>query len=261
MGIVNVTPDSFSDGGRFIAPEDAVDHALQLVADGADLLDIGGESTRPGAPAVAPSVELARIRPVVQSLLERTDVPLSIDTTKVSVAEAALELGAHIINDISGGTFEPGILRVVAREAAGYIGMHTPGTPATMMANATWDDVVAEVEERLQAISRACVEAGIEPDATVLDPGLGFGKLAADNVRLLMRVAELTERLQRPVLIGISRKRTVRDVCGSAPQRVAAGTTAFETLAMMAGAAIIRTHDVNAAVAARNAVAACRSTM
>ncbi len=261
MGIVNVTPDSFSDGGRYLEPERAVEHALQLVADGADILDIGGESTRPGAPAVAPTVELARIRPVVQALLSRTDVPLSIDTTKAVVAEAALQDGAHIINDISGGTFDPQILPLVAAAGAGYVGMHTPGSPATMMAHASYHDVVSDVGDRLEAISRACAAAGIAPQAILFDPGLGFGKLADDNVRLLSRLRELSDRLQRPLLIGISRKRTVREVCGSAPERVAAGTTAFETLAMMSGAAVIRTHDVNAAVAARNAVAACRSTM
>lgn len=261
MGILNVTPDSFSDGGLFLEPDVASVQADRLIADGAGIIDVGGESTRPGAIPVSAPVQIARVVPVIRALRERSDVPISVDTTSAQVALAALEAGADIINDISGATFDPDMLDVVRQWGAGLVLSHTPARPEVMMQHVMSGDVVRQVMHFLRERLLACHQHGIHPAQLVVDPGLGFGKSPADNV-LLMRNSETLERATgRPVLVGISRKRTVRHFCGDTPQAIAEGTTAFETLALASGARIVRTHDVNAAVCARNAVAAWSATM
>src|SRR5262245_14151347 len=205
LGIVNVTPDSFSDGGRFASIEAAVAHGLGLVADGADLLDVGGESTRPGSQPVPLDEELARVVPVVRELVARAGVPISVDTSKAEVARQCLAAGASVINDVTGLRGDPEMLAVVAQAGAGAIVMHMQGTPATMQVAPAYADVVAEVgaffEERLHALAAA----GIGPERVALDPGIGFGKTDAHNLALLAGLGRY-QRLGRPVCLGVSRK-------------------------------------------------------
>ncbi|MFM8218153.1 MAG: dihydropteroate synthase, partial [Planctomycetaceae bacterium] len=206
MGIVNTTPDSFSDGGEFLDPRRAVAHACELVAQGAQLIDLGAESTRPGATPVSEVEELRRLLPVLEALLPEIPVPISIDTTKAAIADAALRLGAHIINDISGLTFDPRMVEVCARHQAGVICMHIQGTPQSMQLNPTYADVVSEVCDWLAARLDQLAREGVPPQAVVLDPGLGFGKTAEHNLLLLRGIPQL-RRLGRPLCIGHSRKR------------------------------------------------------
>ena len=205
MGVVNVTPDSFSDGGRFHDAEAAVRHGVQLVEDGADLLDVGGESSRPGAAPVPLATELQRVLPVLQGLRRRLDVPLSIDTTKAAVARAALDSGADIVNDISGLRFDPEMLPLLAASRCGIILMHMQGTPRTMQVAPRYDDVVQEVRAWLEQRCNELAGAGIAAERLLLDPGLGFGKRYADNLALLRHLDVLRVH-ERPLLVGASRK-------------------------------------------------------
>jgi dihydropteroate synthase len=189
MGIVNVTPDSFSDGGRFVDPSVAIAHGLELARQGADLLDVGGESSRPGAEPISTEDELARVVPVLRALAKATSLPLSVDTTKAIVAEAALEAGAHIVNDIS-ALGDPQMASVIRRHRAGVVLMHMQGTPQTMQLRPHYDDVVTEVVAYLEARLRAAIELGIAETAIVLDPGIGFGKTSGHNIRLLANLAD-----------------------------------------------------------------------
>jgi dihydropteroate synthase len=244
MGIVNVTPDSFSDGGRFSATDAAVAHALELVHQGADLLDVGGESSRPGAQPISADEELRRVLPVVRELASRTSAPLSIDTTKAAVADACLAAGAHVINDITALRGDPDLAGVVASRRAGVVLMHMRGTPATMQDDPRYDDVTAAVcrflEERLQA----AVGAGIGPDRVVLDLGIGFGKTTDHNLTLLARLGEV-RALGRPVLLGVSRKGFIGQLAGRGIDERMAGSLAVACRAVAMGhAQIIRTHDV-----------------
>ncbi|MFN0244413.1 MAG: dihydropteroate synthase [Planctomycetota bacterium] len=252
MGIVNVTPDSFSDGGSFIDPARAIEHGLQLVADGAKLLDVGGESTRPGSQPVDEDEELRRVLPVVRGLVERARVPVSIDTTKASVARACLDAGATIVNDVSGGRFDSQMLTVVARARAGYVVMHMLGTPRDMQFEPHYVDVVGEVLEFLRERCRAALEAGIDRAQLCIDPGIGFGKLLEHNVALLRSLSTL-RALGLPILLGVSRKSfiaTIEDRAdaprSSAAQRLG-GTLAALTVGVQAGAEILRVHDVREA--------------
>ena len=248
MGIVNVTPDSFSDGGRFADASGACAEAIRMIERGADMIDVGGESTRPNAPPVSLDEELARTIPVIRSLRAASDVPISIDTTKAAVAEAALEAGADIVNDVSAMRFDPAMAGVVARTGAGVVLMHTPGAPTEMDDLANYEDVVAEVVRHLAARVSAARAAGI-PDAFIaVDPGYGFGKTPEQNYELLARVDRVVE-LGLPVLIGVSRKRHVRAAVGTEPVAVEHGTTAANALALARGAHMIRVHDVEAGAA------------
>ncbi len=244
MGIVNVTPDSFSDGGRFFDPLLAIRHAHQLAAGGADLLDIGGESTRPGAKAVSAAEELRRVMPVIEALAGRVRVPLSIDTTKPAVARAALDAGASLVNDIGAHRDDPALWKLVAETGAGYVCMHLRGTPQTMQAQADYDDVVREVgayfAERLRRLSLA----GVAPEQIVLDPGIGFAKTAPHNLQLLAGLKNFT-RFQRPLLVGLSRKSFIGKLApaAEATDRLP-GSLAGACWAVQAGAQIIRAHDV-----------------
>jgi dihydropteroate synthase len=244
MGIVNVTPDSFSDGGQFVGCEAAVAHALDLVRQGADILDIGGESSRPGAEPVAADEELRRVLPVVRDLAGRTAVPISVDTTKAAVADACLAAGAHVINDITALQGDPDMARVVAARRAGVVLMHMRGTPQTMQLDPRYDDVTAEVGRFLEARLHAAVAAGIEAGRVVLDPGIGFGKTSAHNLELLARLGEL-RALGRPVLLGVSRKGFFGKVLGRGVEERLTASLAAACHAVSLGAAqIIRAHDV-----------------
>lgn len=244
LGIVNVTPDSFSDGGLHATTEAAVAHGLALAADGADGLDVGGESTRPGATLVPEDLETARVVPVLQGLRRAgCALPLSVDTRKASVADAALRAGATLVNDVSAGTFDPALLGVVARHDAGVVLMHAQGRPATMQRAPRYDDVVAEVLAHLLERARAAERAGIRPERILVDPGLGFGKTAAHNETLL-RDLETFVATGRPVLVGASRKSFLGAITGRPPGARLAGSLACVARAREAGAAIVRVHDV-----------------
>jgi dihydropteroate synthase len=257
MGIVNVTPDSFSDGGRYLDPGAAVAHGLGLAAAGADVLDVGGESTRPGATPVSAEEEARRVLPVVRRLAAEAGVPVSIDTTKASVAAAALDAGAEVVNDVSAGRADLDMLPLVARAGAGYVVMHMKGIPATMQRNPTYGDVVAEVGAFLRARLAAAAEAGVDRSRLVADPGIGFGKTAAHNFALLARLPELVEAVEgTPLLVGTSRKAFIGSLPtaqGGPPLPVEdreEGTLATVVWALNRGASMVRVHDVRPAVQA-----------
>jgi dihydropteroate synthase len=249
MGIVNVTPDSFSDGGRFLAPDQAVAHALEQVAQGAELLDIGGESTRPGATPVSEAEELRRVIPVIERLAGRVPVPLSIDTVKPAVARAALAAGASLVNDVAANRTDESMWRIVAESGAGYVCMHMQGTPQTMQADPRYDDVVRVVggffRERLERLA-AC---GVDAEQVALDVGIGFGKTVGHNLQLLGALGSFT-RFARPLLLGVSRKSFLGRVVAADVDGRLPAALACTTLAVKAGVQIIRTHDVAATVQA-----------
>ncbi len=247
MGIVNVTPDSFSDGGEHFDEGRAVDHALRLADDGAHLLDVGGESTRPYAASVSADEEKRRVIPVVRRLARETAVPISIDTSKASVAREALDAGAQLVNDITAGTGDAEMLGVVARSGAGFCLMHMRGTPQTMQDDPRYDDVVAEVHGYLAARRDAAVEAGVESRRIALDPGIGFGKRTAHNLELL-RSAWRFHDLGCPVLIGHSRKGFIGKVLGNMDRERLSGTIGVALAVALQGVQVIRVHDVQAVV-------------
>jgi dihydropteroate synthase len=250
VGVLNVTPDSFSDGGRYLHLDDAVAHGLRLRADGADLIDVGGESTRPGAHRVPAPTEAERVLPVIRSLA-RAGVPCSVDTMRAEVAEAAVEAGAAVVNDVSGGLAEPRMAKVVAEAGVPWILMHWRGHSDRMSELARYDDVVAEVRAELLARVDAAIAAGVDPSRLVIDPGLGFAKRAEHNWRLLHRLDVLLG-LGFPVLVGASRKGFLGQLlaAGSGQPRPAAGrevaTAVITGLAAAAGAWGVRVHDVAA---------------
>jgi dihydropteroate synthase len=245
MGILNVTPDSFADAPAVADPEDALEAALRMEADGADLIDVGGESTRPGAQPVAAAEELSRVLPVVSRLAGRLRVPLSIDTYKSEVARDAVAAGASIINDISGLGRDAALAREVARSGAALVLMHTRGTSASMYADAVYGDVVAEVTGELRESVRLALDAGVPIEQLIVDPGVGFAKRPVHSYGVLARLAEFAAALDRPVLVGPSRKSFMREAVGG---RAAAerdwGTAAAVTAAVLAGAHIVRVHAV-----------------
>ncbi|HVL86793.1 MAG TPA: dihydropteroate synthase [Candidatus Thermoplasmatota archaeon] len=248
LGVVNVTPDSFSDGGRYASAEDAVRLGRRLVAEGADLLDVGGESTRPGAKPVSREEEWSRIAPVLEGLRD-AGVPLSVDTRKADVAQRALAAGASIVNDVS-GLADPGMAGVVAKHRAALVLMHLQGTPQTMQEDPRYGDVVAEVASFLRSRADAAVAAGVRREAIALDPGFGFGKTTEHNLALARGLPELAG-LGRPLVVGFSRKSMLGFLTGrDVHERVHAGVAAA-ALAIERGARVVRTHDVAAAVDAR----------
>lgn len=243
VGILNVTPDSFSDGGQFLDAESAVDHALQMERDGATLIDIGGESTRPGSAPVPAEEEIARVIPVIRKLRERSEVLISVDTTKASVAEVALAAGADIVNDITALQGDPDMIRVVADSACGVVLMHMQGTPQTMQQAPNYQNVVAEVREFLgQQVARA-VDKGIERMRLVVDPGIGFGKTPEHNRQLLARLDDFT-KLQRPLFVGFSRKSFIAWASGAThlEERLWPGV-ALTSFCRERGARLFRVHD------------------
>jgi len=243
MGIVNVTPDSFSDGGKFFDAGAAVARALELARQGADILDIGGESTRPGAEPVSEAEELRRVIPVIDELAVKVKIPLSIDTMKPAVARAALQAGAVIVNDVAASRDEDAMWKVAAEFRAGYICMHAQGTPQTMQKNPVYADVIREVgdffRERLEKLG-AC---GVAPDQVVLDVGIGFGKTPEHNLQLLANLESFTT-MARPLLIGVSRKSFIEKLLGAKLNERLPASLACASLAIAGGAQIIRTHDV-----------------
>lgn len=242
MGVVNVTPDSFSDGGLYLDPEAAIAHGRELAAAGAEILDVGGESTRPGAEAVPVDEELRRVVPVIEGLVA-TECRISVDTSKAAVAAAALDAGAGIVNDVTALRGDPEMAALCAERGAGVVLMHMRGEPRTMQEDPRYDDVVAAVKAFLAERLEAAVAAGIAEDAVWLDPGVGFGKTAAHNLELLRRLGEL-RNLGRPLVIGTSRKSFIGRIDGSAAGERLGGTIASSVLAAAEGAAVLRVHDV-----------------
>lgn len=243
MGVVNVTPDSFSDGGRFLNAEAAVEHGLSLVRQGADVLDIGGESSRPGACVVAAQEELERVLPVIEGIRKASDVPLSVDTCKSQVAEAAVRAGAEIINDISSLRFDPGMAELASLSQAGVVLMHMRGNPQTMQQLPPSKDILKEVESDFVLAVRRAAESGIARDRIILDPGIGFGKTPQDNLRILHRLNRF-QCLGFPLLVGTSRKSFIGHVLEKPVDERIPGTIASTVAAVMNGAHVVRVHDV-----------------
>ncbi|HUG20860.1 MAG TPA: dihydropteroate synthase [Planctomycetaceae bacterium] len=257
MGIVNVTPDSFSDGGNYLQTERAVEHALALAEEGADVLDIGGESTRPDSEPVSLKEELNRVIPVIESLRQQTDVSISIDTTKAEVARQALAAGADIVNDISGLTFDENMISVCTNSDCGIIAMHIRGTPRTMQDNPAYDDVVSDVRGFLSKRVELMADSGIDRERIMLDPGIGFGKTAEHNLELMRNLSELRS-LGRPLMVGHSRKRFLGKILGRPVDERTAGTIGVSAALSLLGADVIRVHDV---AAVRDALTAFRTLL
>lgn len=244
MGIVNVTPDSFSDGGKFLNADAAVQHALALIREGADMIDVGGESTRPKATPVSEAEELRRVLPVIETLAGQVTVPISIDTMKPSVARAALRAGASIVNDVAANREDDGLWRAVAEAGAGYVAMHMQGTPQTMQTAPAYRDVVNEVGEFFEDRLARLEQAGVGREHVMLDVGLGFGKTTKHNLQLLAHLDSFT-RWKRPLLLGASRKSFIAQVAGDAEvSGRLAGSLACACWGAQHGANIVRTHDV-----------------
>ena len=245
MGILNVTPDSFAERDPRLDPAAGVEAALRMEGDGADVLDVGGESTRPGAEPVGAEEELARVLPVIRALAGRVRAPISVDTYKASVARAAVDAGASIVNDVSGLAYDPALAHAVAECGAALVLMHTRGRPQTMMARAVYDDVVREVAAELRSAVASAAAAGVAVERIVVDPGIGFAKRPAHSYGVLARLAELAAALERPVLVGVSRKSFLRAALDDrpAPERDW-GTAAAVTAAVLGGAHIVRVHAV-----------------
>ena len=243
MGVLNVTPDSFSDGGRYDTLESALDRARQMAAEGADIIDVGGESTRPGARPVELKEECRRVIPVVERLCSELDVPVSVDTYKTGVARRALKAGARIINDISALRFDPKMPALIARSGAGLVLMHMKGTPRSMQRKPHYDDAVSEIYRFLAAQVRLAVKAGIAREQLVIDPGIGFGKRVQDNLLLINRLDEFLG-LGLPVLVGLSRKSFIGQVLDVPVGDRLEGTAAALSLAVARGAGVLRVHDV-----------------
>ncbi|MCS6885413.1 MAG: dihydropteroate synthase [Acidobacteriota bacterium] len=243
MGVLNVTPDSFSDGGLYFSFQRAVDRALQIEDEGADILDIGGESTRPGAEPVTVEEELARVLPVIEAVVNRLSIPISVDTTKATVAQAALDAGAEIINDVSAMEFDPEMRKVVAMKQSGVCLMHTRGRPQVMQNLPPSSNIWREVIDGLtQAVNKA-LQAGLGREHICVDPGIGFGKTVEDNLEILRRLSML-KQLDLPILIGTSRKSFIGRVLGRSESERLLGTAATVTAAILHGAHIVRVHDV-----------------
>src|SRR5918999_4048610 len=242
MGILNVTPDSFSDGGRFFDPEMAVNRGMEMVGDGADIIDVGGESTRPGSDPVSVEDERERVVPVIKRLAAEVHVPISVDTRKHQVAEASVDAGASIVNDVTSGS-DPEMFRLVRATEAGMVLMHMKGEPKTMQESPHYDDVVREVHDYLESRLQAAVDAGVPVDRLCVDPGLGFGKTTEHSL-LLMQQTEALLDLGRPVLVGPSRKSFIGDAQGTEVTDRLEGTAGAVAYMVAKGAHIVRVHDV-----------------
>ena len=256
MGILNVTPDSFSDGGEFLSLESALAHAEQMIAEGADIIDVGGESTRPGGAAIVSAAEeQERVLPIISQLVKRFSVPISIDTTKAVVARAALDAGAAIVNDISALRFEPEIADEVAKSGAGLVLMHSRGTPGALHGLPPVANIIEEVTNSLRSSIEIALQRGVKRESIVIDPGIGFGKSQEQNLELIAKLDQLIAAFPHfPLLIGTSRKsflgRILRDADGNPapPEERLHATMASTTAAILKGAHIVRVHDVKAAV-------------
>lgn len=244
MGILNVTPDSFSDGGRFFDKERAVEQALRMQEEGADIIDIGGESTRPGAEKISVRKEISRVVPVIQALSDKVRIPISIDTYKSDVAEEAVSAGASMINDISGLRFDPRMPRVAARHQVPVVIMHIKGTPRNMQKNPSYQSLIPEIADYLRKSIEVARGAGIADDKIIIDPGIGFGKTLEHNIEIIRKLDKFSG-LERPILVGPSRKSFIGKILGdlSVTERVE-GTAAAVAICIFNGANIIRVHDV-----------------
>jgi len=263
MGILNVTPDSFSDGARFFSSDEAIAHAEEMIAEGADIIDVGGESTRPGGEPVSADEEIARVVPVINELTKRTKVPISVDTTKSEVARAALDAGASIVNDISALRFDFYVADAVARADAGLILMHSRGTPATLHRLPPVADIMSEVTNALRASIHMAERRGVKPASIVIDPGIGFGKSQEQNLELIAKLDQLMAAFREfPVLIGTSRKSFIGRILAAEDGTPAPtderlyGTLASLTAAVLRGAHMVRVHDVKATIDALKTVQA-----
>ena len=243
MGILNITPDSFSDGGHYVDTEQAIAHAKAMVDAGATLIDIGGESSRPGAMPVPAAEELARVVPVISALADAVDVPISVDTYKARVAQHALEAGAHLVNDITALNGALEMAAIVAEMGAGVVLMHIQGTPRTMQQAPHYDDVIGEIQQWLRERIQFAEASGIAPERIIIDPGIGFGKTTAHNLEILKRLDVLRE-LNKPMLIGTSRKSFIGNVLELPVEARVEGTVATVCWAIAHGADIVRVHDV-----------------
>lgn len=244
MGILNITPDSFTDGGIFFRKDSAVEHGLRMVEDGADLIDIGGESTRPGSDPVEFEEEIRRTIPVIAELSKRVNVPISIDTYKADVAKRALDAGASMVNDISGLRFDPEMAGVAADYKAPLVIMHIKGSPKNMQVNPEYEALIPEIIDYLRISIKLAVDAGVKEDMIIIDPGIGFGKTFEHNLEILKNLREFT-LLEKPLLIGPSRKAFIGKILGNSPtsERLE-GTAAAVAISIMNGANIVRVHDV-----------------
>ena len=243
MGVLNVTPDSFSDGGRYDEPEAAVEHALAMIEQGADLIDIGAESSRPGSDPVEEEEEIRRLLPVITAVCRQVSIPVSVDTTKAGVAQRALDAGAAIVNDISALRFDPLMGQVVAKAGAGLVLMHMQGTPKSMQRDPQYCDVVAEVRQFFIERMKTAEDVGIDPEQILLDPGFGFGKNVTHNLTLLMQLDQLSA-LGRPMVVGVSRKAFIGQVLDRQVGDRLMGTAVAVVVAVLRGARIVRVHDV-----------------
>lgn len=249
MGILNLTPDSFSDGGSYIDVESAIKRAKKMVEEGVDIIDVGAESTRPGAVYVEEEEELRRILPVVKRLVEEVDVPISIDTYKSYIAEECIKAGAHIINDIKGLKGDPNMAEVIAKYGVSVIIMHIQGDPKSMQENPRYDNVIENIKESLEESIDIAVKAGVSPEKIILDPGIGFGKTFENNLEIIKKLCEF-KKLEYPILIGASRKGFIGDVLGTPPLDRLEGNLAVAVISSYNGASIIRVHEVKETVRA-----------
>lgn len=245
MGVINVTPDSFSDGGFFFDPDRAVDHALELVDEGADIVDIGGETTRPGSKPITAEAEISRVIPVIERLARKIDVPISIDTYKSLVAERAIEAGAEIINDISALNFDPKMVEIASRHDVPVVLMHIKGTPENMQQNPCYESLISEIIEYLKDSIEMAEKAGIDPHKIIIDPGIGFGKSLDDghNLKIINRLSEF-KSLGKPILVGPSRKAFIGKILDADVTQREEGTAAAVSAAVLNGANIVRVHNV-----------------
>ncbi len=257
MGIVNVTPDSFSDGGVFAEREDAVSHGLELEQQGADIIDIGGESTRPGAAEVLLEEEISRTIPVIKSIREKTDVAISIDTYKSEVAKQALDAGANLINDISALRFDPKLGNVAAKNEVPIVLMHMQGTPQTMQKNPKYEDIISDIIAFFKERINVATKSGIDAENIIVDPGIGFGKRTEHNYEILRRLNEF-HVLNKPILLGTSRKSFIGDILDLPATERLEGTIASNVVGILKGANILRVHDVQEVYRATQVAIRCK---
>ncbi|MDD4206094.1 MAG: dihydropteroate synthase [Candidatus Delongbacteria bacterium] len=243
MGILNVTPDSFSDGGMYQDADSAVKRCMQMISEGADIIDIGGESSRPGSERVSSQEEIERIVPVIKKIREQSDICISVDTYKPDVAEAALKEGADMINCIYGADPDPELLKIVASFQAGLCLMHMRGEPGTMQSETEYDDIINEIYSALRSSYEKAVLEGIPEDSIMIDPGIGFGKSVEGNLRLISNIGDF-KKIGRPVLIGASRKSFIGKILDNTPEERLSGTISANVCAFISGASIFRVHDV-----------------
>lgn len=243
MGILNVTPDSFSDGGLFSDVEIAVEHAERMVSEGAHIIDVGGESSRPGADPVSTEVEMDRVLPVIKKLAKRTEVPISIDTYKSSVARRALDVGACIVNDITALQGDPHMASIAAKADVPVVLMHMRGTPENMQSDPRYDSLISEIISFLETRIQVAIDAGISPERIIIDPGIGFGKTVAHNLEIIRRLGEF-KSLEKPILMGTSRKSFIGKVLGTSSDSRLEGTAATVAVSIVNGADIVRVHNV-----------------